>query len=269
MASVLPTWGGTNSAWGLVAKIGPSKPTARDLKELNSRSGGPHSGHANFLAGIKPYSNVNAGRFKKPIKYLNPDLTTFEDFEPPKGVKLPGINKAGSRSTKNVSGKKIQEIEKYYKKLVNEITTGEKPETKKDADIPRVVERPVNYDVEGEPIKASDMFVSNAIPGSPMVMSARSSIASADSIYEAPVDAEPTGRWSVAPTRRPGNLGGGMFGLNPEDQLYGMVRNDSGLSTSRGSSRNSSRNSSISEDGMVPSSPRISLRDARFYADMS
>lgn len=48
-------WNGTY--WGLVRHIGPWKDTPEDQRRANSRSGGPHAGHGNWMQTFNPSRN--------------------------------------------------------------------------------------------------------------------------------------------------------------------------------------------------------------------
>lgn len=159
------SWNGTpNPAWGLVAKIGPYKMTSKDEKNLNSRSGGPNAGHANSFYSIKPRPFIQTAYLRP--KYVNDSIITDEDFAPPKGIKVPGINRAGSNSTRNITGKRIEEIKKNNMQVLQNKEQGGL-DYSDDSIIARNLTRPTIID--------DDLFRPNSTPGSPV---SRSSIGS-------------------------------------------------------------------------------------------
>lgn len=162
------SWNGaSNPAWGLVTKIGPYKMTSKDQKKLNSRAGGPHAGHANFFYSFRPDVFIKSSYL--PPVYINTSVLTAEDYEAPKGLKIPGINRGGSNSKTGITGKRIEEIYKHNEQVLQNPEQGGLSVGNDGSFIKRNLSRSVVVDDD------EDMFASNDIPGSPVT---RSSIGS-------------------------------------------------------------------------------------------
>ena len=86
-----------NPVWGLTAKVGPWKSTPKDLKEFNSRAGGPHAGHGNWMQTFNPKPYIQTMPTPGLPNYVTKDVVVSEDFDVPRGIKIPGINKMGSK----------------------------------------------------------------------------------------------------------------------------------------------------------------------------
>ena len=55
--------------YGLMAVIGPTEPTPADIKRLNSRSGGAHAGHGNWMQTFNPRPVIKDGPPTKVYDY--------------------------------------------------------------------------------------------------------------------------------------------------------------------------------------------------------
>jgi hypothetical protein len=92
------SWSGSdNAAWGLTTKVGPWKETPADLQKFNSRAGGPHAGHGNWYQSFNPKPYIQTLPTPGIPYYRINELVTSEDFETPRGLKIPGVNRAGSK----------------------------------------------------------------------------------------------------------------------------------------------------------------------------
>jgi hypothetical protein len=107
--SKLP-WSGV--AWGLTRKEGPWKETSEDLQKFNSRSNGPHAGHGNWNMTFNPHPYIQTERSILP-KVVTPDVVENVNFAIPLGVKIPGINKSGSRGAAGRINRLFQLQNKY------------------------------------------------------------------------------------------------------------------------------------------------------------
>ena len=103
------SWSGKgNPVWGLTTKSGPWKSTPKDLKEFNSRSGGPHAGNGNWMQQFNPHPYIQTMPTSGLPYYTTSDVVTKEDYAPPAGLKIPGITRinmkgmAGGRSQKDI-----------------------------------------------------------------------------------------------------------------------------------------------------------------------
>jgi hypothetical protein len=101
------SWSGTGNGayWGLSRKIGPWKTTTADEIRANSRAGGPHAGHGNWWNSFNPHPYIQTRPPSKPYNYSSPAVVAQIDFEPPAGMKIPGIKGRGSRVRRSVNSK--------------------------------------------------------------------------------------------------------------------------------------------------------------------
>lgn len=98
------SWSGTeNPAWGLTTKVGPWKETPADLQKFNSRAGGPHAGHGNWFQSFNPKPYIQTMPTPGIPNYTTKDVVMPEDFDVPRGMKIPGINKAGSKGASGIA----------------------------------------------------------------------------------------------------------------------------------------------------------------------
>ena len=108
------SWSGqTNPAWGLNTKVGPWKETPADLQKFNSRAGGPHAGNGNWMQSFNPHPYIQTMPTPGLPNYTTSDVVMNEDFDVPRGMKIPGINKAGS---KGITGKVDKLVDNLFSK---------------------------------------------------------------------------------------------------------------------------------------------------------
>lgn len=60
--------------YGLSSIIGPTNPTSAEMKRLNCRSGGKHSGKGNWMQDYRPTPIIGSGRPKKMYDYETADI---------------------------------------------------------------------------------------------------------------------------------------------------------------------------------------------------
>lgn len=97
------SWSGqSNPAWGLTTKVGPWKETPADLQKFNSRAGGPHAGHGNWMQSFNPHPYIQTMPTPGLPNYVTSDVVMPEDFDVPRGMKIPGVNKMGSKGASGV-----------------------------------------------------------------------------------------------------------------------------------------------------------------------
>lgn len=102
MATQYQTGSWTSSSilagYGLTAVIGPQEPTSADVKRLNSRAGGPHSGHGNWMQTFNPRPIQKSGRPKKMYNYDYVETPIVQKrnpgLEPRKVSKFKGLKKS-------------------------------------------------------------------------------------------------------------------------------------------------------------------------------
>ena len=70
--------------YGLSATVGPTEPTPTDIKRLNSRSGGKHSGQGNWMQNYRPTPIMKNDKPKKMYEYGFGDLPVIQS-------RLPGL----------------------------------------------------------------------------------------------------------------------------------------------------------------------------------
>lgn len=88
------------NGWGLASRDGPWSATPRDKQILNSRSGGEHPGHGNWMQTFNPKPYIQTKPSSKQYKYNDgANIFVSENFETPLDLKIPGINKSGKRGT--------------------------------------------------------------------------------------------------------------------------------------------------------------------------
>jgi hypothetical protein len=109
------SWSGsTNPAWGLTTKVGPWKETPADLQKFNSRAGGPHAGHGNWMQSFNPHPYIQTMPTPGLPNYVTSDVVMPEDFDVPRGLKIPGLNKAGSKGITGKAGKLVDNLQSNY-----------------------------------------------------------------------------------------------------------------------------------------------------------
>lgn len=108
------SWSGqTNPAWGLTTKVGPWKETPADLQKFNSRAGGPHAGHGNWMQSFNPNPYIQTMPTPGLPYYTTSDVVMREDFDVPRGMKIPGVNRAAS---KGITGKVDKLVDNLFSK---------------------------------------------------------------------------------------------------------------------------------------------------------
>ena len=111
------SWSGLNNGvyWGLVRVIGPSAPTSEDDRRANSRAGGPHAGHGNWMQHwSKPW--VQSLMPEKPFKYIDQgDVVTQFDIKMPAQATVVGARHGGP---KGLLGKNARDIARYTNKVL-------------------------------------------------------------------------------------------------------------------------------------------------------
>jgi len=95
-------WGG-GAAWGLTTNVGPWDSTPKDLREYNSRAGGPHAGHGNWMQTYTPHPYIQTKPNSNQYNYVDgPAINVHEDFKATQripGLKKPGGPVVGNRKT--------------------------------------------------------------------------------------------------------------------------------------------------------------------------
>ena len=105
------------AGYGLSAVIGPTEPTPADIKRLNSRSGGEHAGHGNWMQTYRPVPITGSGRPKTMYNYLKGDKPLVQ-------TRLPGLT---SRKTSSFRGGQKYNDKSRFLGINRDIDKGQLP----------------------------------------------------------------------------------------------------------------------------------------------
>lgn len=85
--------------YGLSSTVGPTAPTPTDIKRLNSRSGGKHSGQGNWMQNYRPTPIMKNDKPKKMYDYGLGDLPVIQSRLPGLAARKIGKYKGLKKST--------------------------------------------------------------------------------------------------------------------------------------------------------------------------
>jgi hypothetical protein len=147
------SWSGkANPAWGLTTKVGPWTSTPADIQKYNSRAGGPHAGHGNWMQSFNPKPYIQTKPTAGLPYYGLDNVITQEDFEVPRGLKIPGLNKAGGKGMTGKADKLVDNLHSKFGLRGSDPQNGAQgngrenlkaPEKKDSSIIPRVLSKPM------------------------------------------------------------------------------------------------------------------------------